>query len=80
MLHRRGIPHKVLNAKFHELEAEIRYREALLENIRTRYSRGLAADEEVHDAEHLLATLGIERSILILSGLSLESEAEMHIL
>ncbi len=63
-----------------ELEAEIRYREALLENIRTRYSRGLAAEEEVHDAEHLLATLGIERSILILSGLSLESEAEMHIL
>ena len=63
-----------------EMEAEIGYREALLGNIRTRYSRGLAAEEEVHDAEHLLSTLGLERSILALSGLSLEAEAEMHIL
>lgn len=63
-----------------EMEAEIGYREVLLGNIRTRYSRGLAAEEDVHDAEHLLFTLGLERSILALSGLSLEAEAEMHIL
>ena len=68
------------NREYSEMEAEIEYRKALLENMETRYERGLATEEELHDASFDLELLSLDRSILILDGLSLEAEAKRHII
>ena len=65
---------------FSELQADIDYRSALLENTELRFERGLATEEDMHDAALELELLSIDRSVLLLEGLSLECEIEMHIL
>ncbi len=65
---------------FSELQADIDYRSALLENTKLRFERGLATEEDMHDAALELELLSIDRSVLLLEGLSLECEIEMHIL
>ena len=63
-----------------ELDAEMDYQTALLEYTKVRYERGLIPDEDLHDAEFELELLEIDRSVLLLEGLSLETEINMHIL
>ena len=63
-----------------ELDAEMDYQTALLEYTKVRYERGLIPDEDLHDAEFELELLKIDRSVLLLEGLSLETEINMHIL
>ena len=63
-----------------ELEAETEYSNAMLENARIRLERGLARQEDLHDAQHEVMLLDYDRNILLLEGLSLEAEIAMHIL
>ena len=65
---------------FAEVEAEIEYQTALLDNARLRYERGLIPEEDLHDASFELDNLMIDRSVLLLEGLSLETEIDMQIL
>ncbi len=59
-----------------ELEAEMEYERALLEMASIKHERGMITDEELHDAAFSLRMLELERDILLLEGLSLETEAE----
>ena len=68
------------NRDFSEMEAEIEYRSALLSSIETKFERGLVTAEDVHDASVELDLLDLDRTILILEGLSLEAEIRMHII
>lgn len=63
-----------------ELEAEASYKRSLYEMALVKHERGLAAAEDVHDAEMELHLLDFDHDILLLQGLSLQAEAEALIL
>ncbi len=63
-----------------ELEAEMDYRKALLDSLRIRLERGLAIEEDVHDAEVELRLASMDMDLLLLEGLQLEAECSVHIL
>lgn len=65
---------------YSEMKAEVEYRQALRGIISERLERGLANEEELHDAEVELDLLMIDRDILLLDGLALENEMNIHIL
>lgn len=59
-----------------EMEADIRYREALCSMAELKHDRGMITDDELDDAYTELEILRLERDILLIEGLSLEAEAE----
>ena len=63
-----------------ETEAEISYNTALLDMTRIRFDRGLSSEEDVHDREIELSLLLLDRDILLLEGLIVQTEAEMLVL
>lgn len=63
-----------------ELDAEIEYQNALYGIALARYGKGLATEEDIHDAELDTELLGFDRDILLMEGLALQTEAEMLIL